>query len=107
MTVVHVLVQVRPDDIEAFKAATIENASHSLDEPGVVRFDVIQQTDQPTTFLLVEVYRTTEALAAHKATRHYQVWRDTVAPMMAAPRTSAQYTGVFPSEPRWETPPGS
>lgn len=106
MIIVHVHVQVRADDVEAFKTATSENARHSLEEPGVVRFDVIQRVDQSTTFMLVEVYRSAEAAAAHKTTTHYQVWRDTVAGMMAVPRTSVQYTSVFPPEGQWETPRG-
>jgi quinol monooxygenase YgiN len=101
MIIVHVHVQVRADDVEAFKVATSDNARHSLEEPGVVRFDVIQRLDQPTTFMLIEVYRTAEAMAAHKTTRHYQVWRDTVAGMMAVPRTSVQYVDVFPPEDAW------
>ena len=97
MLIVHVHVQVRPEAVEAFKAATIENARESLREPGILRFDLIQKRDDPATFLLVEVYRTAEAPTAHKATRHYEVWRDTVAPMMARPRTSVQYVDVFPT----------
>lgn len=104
MIIVHVHVQVRADAIEAFTSATSENARHSLEEPGVVRFDVIQRADDPTTFMLVEVYRSAEAMTAHKTTRHYQVWRDAVAGMMAVPRTSVQYASVFPPETRWETP---
>jgi quinol monooxygenase YgiN len=103
MFIVHVHAQVKLDDVEAFKTATIENARQSLEEPGVVRFDVIQRQDDPTGFLLVEVYRSAEAAAAHKETRHYQVWRDTVAGMMAAPRTSLRYTEVFPPAEWWNT----
>ena len=97
MLIVHVHVQVKPEAVEAFKAATMENARESLREPGILRFDLIQKRDDPATFLLVEVYRTAEAPAAHKATRHYEVWRETVAPMMARPRTSVQYVDVFPT----------
>jgi quinol monooxygenase YgiN len=104
MLIVHVHVQVRAEDVAAFKAATSENARQSLDEPGVVRFDVIQRVDQPTTFLLVEVYRSADAAAAHKTTRHYEVWRDAVAPMMAVPRTSVRFQDVFPAGAQWETP---
>ena len=101
-------VQVRADDVDAFRIATSENARHSLEEPGVVRFDVIQRLNPPTTFMLIEVYRTAEAMAAHKTTRHYQVWRDTVAGMMAGWRAPARSsTSVFPSEERWETPTAS
>jgi quinol monooxygenase YgiN len=96
MFIVLVHVQVNPEDVEAFKAATAQNARQSLDEPGVMRFDVLQQQDEPATFVLVEVYRSVDAAAAHKTTRHYQVWRDTVAGMMASPRTGVKYVNVFP-----------
>lgn len=85
MLVIHVQVQVKPESVEAFKAATLDNARQSIREPGVARFDVVQQADDPTRFVLVEAYRSVEATAAHKETKHYQIWRDTVAPMMAAP----------------------
>jgi (4S)-4-hydroxy-5-phosphonooxypentane-2,3-dione isomerase len=97
MLIVHVQVRVKPGAVEAFKAATVENARQSVQEPGVARFDVLQQQDDPTRFVLVEAYRTAEAPAAHKETRHYQVWRDTVAPMMAEPRSSVKYVNVFPA----------
>ena len=95
MLVVHVHVQVKSGDVEAFKAATIENASHSVKEAGVERFDVIQDDKDPAQFVLVEIYRTSEAPAAHKATGHYLEWRDAVADMMAAPRTSRTFSPVF------------
>lgn len=101
MLVVHVHVQVKPDCIDAFTAATVANASASRREPGIARFDVMQQADDPTCFLLVESYRTPEDPAAHKATDHYATWRDTVAPMMASPRTSVKFTSVFPAEQDW------
>lgn len=101
MLVVHVHVQVKPDSIEAFTAATLANARASLQEPGIARFDVTQQADDPTRFVLVEAYRTAAAPAAHKETAHYATWRDTVAPMMAVPRTSVKYGSVFPDEDRW------
>lgn len=101
MLVVHVHAHVKPECVEAFREATAENASHSVREPGVARFDVIQQADDPTRFILVEVYRTAEAPAAHKETAHYQKWRDAVAPMMAEPRTSVKYTNVFPPDEGW------
>ncbi len=103
MFIVHVHVQVRADDVEAFIRATRENARQSRAEPGVARIAVIQRRDEPTTFVLVEVYRNVDAAAAHKTTRHYEVWRDTVAAMMAVPRTSVQYTEVFPPESAWQT----
>jgi quinol monooxygenase YgiN len=101
MLIVHVQVRVLPGAVEDFKAATAENARHSLGEPAVARFDVVQQEDDPTRFVLVEVYRTAEGAGAHKETKHYQVWRDTVAPMMAEPRSSVRYAEVFPGPEGW------
>ena len=101
MIVVHVHVQVKPEAIDAFRAATIENARHSVAEPGIARFDVVQQTDDASRFVLIEVYRSAEAPAAHKETRHYQVWRDTVAEMMAEPRSSVKFRAVFPDAVGW------
>lgn len=101
MLVVHVQVQVKTECVEAFKAATIENARQSIREPGIARFDVVQQADDPTRFVLVEVYRTAEAPASHKETTHYQVWRDTVAPMMATARSSVKFQNLFPADERW------
>ena len=101
MLVVHVQVRVRPEAIEAFKQATLENARQSVQEPGVAAFDVVQQQDDPARFVLVEAYRTPEAPAAHKETRHYQVWRDAVAAMMAEPRSSVKFTNLFPDDARW------
>ena len=95
MLVVHVHVHVKPDDVEPFRAATFENATESVKEPGVARFDVLQDVTDPTRFLLVEIYRTPDAPAAHKATAHYVRWRDTVAGMMAAPRTSETFSPQF------------
>lgn len=105
MLVVHVHVRVKPDAVAAFHAATLANARASLLEPGIARFDVLQQADDPTHFVLVEAYRTAEAPAAHKATVHYAVWRDTVAPLMAEPRTSVKFANVFPADDRYATPP--
>ena len=102
MFIVHVFAHVKPDQVEAFESATLENARNSVQEPGVARFDVIQQQDDPTRFVLVEVYRTSQATARHKETAHYQKWRDTVADMMAEPRTSVKYTNVFPDEQGWD-----
>ncbi len=98
MFIVHVFVRVKPQNIEDFKAASIQNARQSVKEPGVARFDVIQQKDEPTRFVLVEVYRTTDDPARHKETAHYQKWRDTVADMMAEPRNAIKYTNIFPDE---------
>jgi autoinducer 2-degrading protein len=101
MLVVHVHVQVKPEFVAAFIIATTENARQSVREPGIARFDVVQQTDDPTRFVLVEAYRDADAPAAHKATAHYATWRDAVEPMMAAPRRSVKYTNTFPADPGW------
>ncbi|HEY3417281.1 MAG TPA: putative quinol monooxygenase [Armatimonadota bacterium] len=101
MYIVHVQVSVLSEQIAAFRQATQENARHSVQEPGIARFDVIQRLDDPAQFLLIEVYRTEEDAARHKETAHYQIWRDTVAPMMAVPRSSVKYTHVYPEESGW------
>ena len=101
MLVVHVSVHVKSESIQAFRQASIANAQESIKEPGIARFDVLQHQDEPTHFLLVEVYRTAQAPAAHKDTRHYQAWRDAVAPMMAEPRSSVKFTNVFPEDAGW------
>ncbi|MBW7884627.1 MAG: antibiotic biosynthesis monooxygenase [Caldilineaceae bacterium] len=101
MLIVHVDVHVKPEAVEAFKTATIENARNSVQEPGIARFDVIQDMDDATHFVLVEVYRTPEDPARHKETQHYATWRDTVAPMMARPRTSVKYANIYPEDGGW------
>ncbi len=101
MLIVHVHVRVKPDCIEAFRQATIENARQSVKESGIARFDVVQQSDNPTRFVLVEVYRSVEATTAHKATAHYAAWRDRVEPLMAEPRSRVEYSNVFPDEEGW------
>jgi len=101
MLVVHVHVRVKPECLEAFKAASLANAGASVREPGIARFDVVQQTDDPTRFVLVEAYRTVAAPAAHKETAHYATWRDAVAPMLAEPRTSVKFANVFPADAGW------
>jgi len=101
MLVVHVHVRVKAEFVERFKQATVENARHSLQEPGIARFDILQQPDDPTHFVLVEAYRTGEDTTAHKATRHYETWRDAVAPMMAEPRSSRKFTNLFPEDKDW------
>jgi quinol monooxygenase YgiN len=101
MLVVHVHVRVKPESVEAFKTATLANARASVQEPGIAAFDVTQQADDPTRFVLVEAYRTPAAPAAHKETAHYTTWRDTVAPMMAEPRTSVKFANVFPEDSGW------
>ncbi len=101
MLIVHVHVQVKPESVADFTRATLENALHSVQEPGIARFDVVQQQDDPTRFVLVEVYRTVDGAAAHKETGHYARWRDAVAPMMAEPRNRVQYNAVFPDPQGW------
>ncbi len=101
MFIVQVYVHVKEEHIDAFKAATVENARNSIQEQGIARFDIIQQQDDPARFVLVEVYRTPEGPAEHKETEHYRVWRDTVSDMMAEPRSSIKYRNVFPDESGW------
>src|SRR5688500_16186369 len=101
LLVIEVLIHVRAEAIEAFLAATVENARASVREPGIARFDVLQDRDDPTRFVLIEVYRNAEAPAAHKTTAHYLKWRDDVAELMAEPRTSRKFTNVFPLDDGW------
>lgn len=101
MLVVHVHIQVKPEWVAAFKEVTLTNARASLKESGVARFDVVQQQDDPARFVLVEVYRDANAAAAHKETKHYPVWRDAVAPMIAGPRSSVKFDNVFPNDKEW------
>ena len=104
MLVVHVQVRVRPERVADFLTATLANARASLAEPGVLRFDVIQDQADPAHVVLVEVYRDPDAAAAHKETAHYATWRDTVAEMMAEPRSSTKFAPVFPDDAeRWAT----
>ena len=102
MYIVHVFVHVKEEKIEAFKKATIENAQNSIKEPGIARFDFVQQQDDPTRFVLVEVYRTVEDPLKHKETIHYKKWRDTVADMMAEPRSALKFFNVYPDEKGWD-----
>jgi quinol monooxygenase YgiN len=101
MLIVHVHVKVKPGSAEAFRQATVENAANSVREPGVARFDVVQQADDADRFVLVEVYRTAEDPARHKETPHYKKWRDLVEPMMAEPRRGVRYEAVFPGSEGW------
>jgi (4S)-4-hydroxy-5-phosphonooxypentane-2,3-dione isomerase len=101
MLIVHVHVRVKPECVEAFREATIENAQQSVTEIGIARFDVLQHWDDPARFLLVEAYRTDDAPATHKETAHYQKWRDSVASMMAEPRRSEKFGSLFPDESQW------
>ena len=101
MLIVHVHVHVKEDKIEEFKRISIENAKNSLGEPGIARFDVIQQNDDKSKFVLNEVYKTTEAPAKHKETEHYKKWKDAVADIMAEPRFSVKFTNLFPEDSDW------
>ncbi|MEO7997540.1 MAG: putative quinol monooxygenase [Gemmatimonadaceae bacterium] len=94
MIIVHVFIHVKADSVNAFSAATLENARHSVNEPGIMRFELIQQDDDANQFLLIEIYRTVADAGLHKETAHYAVWRDAVAPMMAEPRRSVKYHAV-------------
>jgi autoinducer 2-degrading protein len=101
MLIVHVHVHVKPECVEAFKQISLANAQASVQEPGVARFDVLQQLDDPTRFVLVEVYRDANAPAKHKETAHYAAWRDAVVDMMAEPRFSVKFSNVFPKDALW------
>jgi len=98
MLIVQVNVRVKPESVDAFRIATLENARQSIRESGIARFDVLQQAEDPTRFILLEAYRDAGAPARHKDTTHYQVWRDTVAPMMAEPRSSVKCSNLFPAD---------
>ena len=101
MLIAHIHVNVKPESVDAFREATIENARQSVQEAGIARFDVVQQKDDPTRFVLVEAYRGPEAIEQHRATAHYAKWRDTVAAMMAEPRSRVEYSNVFPDDGAW------
>jgi (4S)-4-hydroxy-5-phosphonooxypentane-2,3-dione isomerase len=101
MLIVHVRVRVKPETVEDFRRATLENGRASIQEPGIARFDVLVQQDDATRFVLVEIYRTPDAVAAHRQTAHYAKWRDTVEPMMAEPRQRTEYGAVFPDPQNW------
>jgi len=101
MLIIHVHVHVKPETVADFRRATLENARSSVQEPGVARFDVVQQQEDETRFVLIEVYRSVEAAAAHKETAHYAKWRDSVAGLMAESRRSVKYVEVFPEAQDW------
>ena len=101
MLIVHVHVHVKPESVANFRQATIENARSSVQEPGIARFDVVEQQDDPTRFVLIEVYRSPAAAAAHKETAHYAKWRDEVADMIAEPRRSVKFNAAFPDPKDW------
>jgi quinol monooxygenase YgiN len=101
LVIVHVYAHVKPEGVEAFRAASLDNARQSVKEPGVARFDVVQSVEDPTRFVLVEAYRSAEAPAAHKETAHYKRWREAVADLMAEPRTAGRFVNVFPDDQGW------
>jgi quinol monooxygenase YgiN len=101
MYIVHVHIQIKSGSEDAFIAATLENARNSVREPGIARFDFLRDTADPSRFVLVEVYRDTDAAVRHKETKHYAVWRDTVADMMAEPRVGTKYQNLFPGDGGW------
>ena len=103
MYIVHVHVHVKDEFVEDFKQATIDNASNSVKEAGIARFDVIQSIEDPSRFILVEVYKAEEATLSHKQTAHYARWREAVAEMMAEPRTSTKFTNVYPGKGGWSS----
>ena len=102
MHIVHVHCTVKPDCVDAFKDVTTENARNSVQEPGVARFDVIQQQDDPTKFVLVEVYRQASDVDEHKKTAHYKAWAETATPLLAGDRSKVLYTEVFPDADGWD-----
>ena len=104
MLIVQVFIHVKAEHVGAFITATLDNATNSAQEPGVIRFDMIQQVDDPTRFSLIEIYRDAAAPVAHKQTAHYARWRDIAEPMMAAPRTSTKWMAHFPAPAQWEMP---
>jgi quinol monooxygenase YgiN len=101
MLIVHVDIRVKPDFLDAFVQATLENARNSVLEPGIARFELLRRDDDPARFVLMEVYRHADAPARHRETAHYAKWRDTVENMMAEPRTRAIYSNLFPPDERW------
>lgn len=98
---IHVQIRVQPTQIKAFLAATLENAARSRKEPGVARFDVMQDRDDPSRFVLVEVYRSEQAPAAHKSTPHYKKWVELVEPMLAEPRSRRSFDACYPPDEDW------
>jgi (4S)-4-hydroxy-5-phosphonooxypentane-2,3-dione isomerase len=102
MYIVHVFIKIKPEAVEAFQAVSLDNATNSLKEAGVVRFDVIQEVDDPTHFVLLEVYRTKNAAALHKETSHYNRWREAAEPMLAEPRTRIIYRNIQPADADWK-----
>ena len=117
MFVLFVQFRVKPEHVDAFRKASIENARHSAQEPGVARFDLIQDLEDASRFvcehqrqrgresligiIVIEVFRSAEAHAAHRETDHYLTWRDTVADMTSEPRSAIKYVSVYPDDSAW------
>jgi (4S)-4-hydroxy-5-phosphonooxypentane-2,3-dione isomerase len=99
MYIVNVHVHVRPEHREEFIAATLDNARNTVQEPGNLRFDVLEQADDPDRFVIYEVYRDEAGMAAHKATVHYARWAEAVNPWMAENRRGVKYAPLFPEKP--------
>ncbi len=102
MYIAHIAIHVKPQFLDQFRAATIENARNSVQEAGIARFDFLQNSGDPTRFTLVEVYRTPEAVDLHRQTAHYQTWRVTVAEMMAEERIRVEFSNIFPADDGWD-----
>jgi (4S)-4-hydroxy-5-phosphonooxypentane-2,3-dione isomerase len=101
MLIVLVNIKVKSEYIEPFIQASLQNAKHSNQEAGIARFDVIQETEDPTRFILFEVYRTPGDQLRHRETKHYQLWRDTVVDMMEEPRKGIKYKNLYPGDDKW------
>lgn len=101
MLIVNVFVHVKPECIEEFRIATLENAQISVKEPGMTRFDVLQDIGDQEKFLLVEVYKSQSDPPKHKETRHYRKWSQAVMHMMAEPRRSVRYANLYPDDSGW------
>jgi (4S)-4-hydroxy-5-phosphonooxypentane-2,3-dione isomerase len=101
MLVLLVNIKVKSERVEDFKRATVDNASNSLKEPGVARFDFCQSAEDPTRFIIYEAYRAAEDHAQHRETAHYRRWKAAVEPMMAEQRTGQKFSNVFPSDSGW------
>ena len=101
MIIIHVYLNAKREMINAFKEATVKNASNSVREPGILRFDVLQQENNPAMFLLVEIYKNEKAVSAHKETSHYAEWVKIAEPMLAEPRSKTSYINLFPDDKKW------
>ena len=101
MIIVHIFIKVKPDALELFKAETLKNAKNSIKEPGILRFDFMQQEDDPLSFLLVEVYKDDSAIIKHKETSHYAEWCQSAEHMIAEPRKRIRYVNIFPEDKEW------